>query len=59
MLRHCQIIEGGRHVLLKDLGTLVDEPHPLSRAVQVHDLLRDIPDTIPDDGPTAKEEKIG
>jgi hypothetical protein len=48
-----------RHVLLEDLGTLVDEPRPPCGAVQVHDLLQDILYTSPDDGPPAKEEEIG
>jgi hypothetical protein len=59
MLSHRQVIERYQHVLFEDLGTLVDEPRPLCWAVQVHDLLQNIPHTSPDDGPPAKEEEIG
>jgi hypothetical protein len=58
MLSHRQVVKRNRHVL-EDLGTLVDEPHPLCQAVQVHDLLQDIPHTSPDDGSPAEEEEIG
>jgi hypothetical protein len=44
---------------LKDLGTLVDEPCPLFRAVQVYNLLQNIPHTSPGDGPLVEEEEIG
>jgi hypothetical protein len=59
MMGHRQVVERYRHVLLEDLGTLVDEPRPLCRVVQVHDLLQDVPHTSPDDGPPAEEEEIG
>jgi hypothetical protein len=59
MLGYSQIVKGDGHVSLKDLGTLVDKPCPLFRAVQVQDLLQDIPHTNPNNGPPAKEEEIG
>jgi hypothetical protein len=59
MLGHRQVVERDRHVLLEDLGMLVDKPRPLCWAVQVHDPLQDIPHTSPDDGPRAEEEELG
>jgi hypothetical protein len=59
MLRYRWIIKRYPHVLLKDLGTLVDESRPLCWVVQVHDLLKDIPHTSSDDLSPAKEERIG
>jgi hypothetical protein len=59
MLSHRQVIKRYRHVLLEDLGTLVDEPRSLCQAIQVHDLLQHIPHASPDDGPPAEEEEIG
>jgi len=58
MLGHRQVVEGDRHVLLKDLGALVDKPRPLFRVVQVYDPLQDIPHASPDDGPPAEEEEV-
>jgi hypothetical protein len=58
MLGHRQVVERNWHVLLEDLATLVDEPCPLCRAVQVHDLLQNIAHTSPGDGPPAEMEEI-